>query len=112
MSEADRSDPYISASCPLQSVAGSEKWDTTMAASWGSSTTYTDKRSMNTILMNHRGDMASVQYGTIVRNTEIKQHTEGYKLKTTVSHLMSSIAAAYCWLLCTKERELPDVRLC
>lgn len=34
-------DPYIAASCSLQPVAGSERWGTMVAASWGS--TYTDR---------------------------------------------------------------------
>lgn len=37
-------DPYIVASCPLRSVAGSGRWDTMTAASWGSSTTYADRK--------------------------------------------------------------------
>ncbi len=37
------SDPYNAASCPLRSAAGSEKWGTMMAASWESSTTYSDR---------------------------------------------------------------------
>lgn len=41
--KSSRGVPYIAASCPLQSAAGSEKWDTMMAASLGSRPTYTDK---------------------------------------------------------------------
>lgn len=37
-------DPYIAASCPLRSVVWSERWGTMVAASWGSSTTYMDRK--------------------------------------------------------------------
>lgn len=42
--KARGADSYIAASCPLQSVAAPVRWDTTTAASWESSTTYTDRK--------------------------------------------------------------------
>lgn len=36
-------DSHIAASCPLHSAAAAVRWDTMMAASWGSNTTYTWK---------------------------------------------------------------------
>lgn len=42
--KARGADSYIAASCPLQSGAASVRWDTMTAASWESSTTYTDRK--------------------------------------------------------------------
>lgn len=66
-------DPYIAASCPLRSVAGSERWDTMTAASWGSSTTYADRKTQSSGLWTAEGTWC-LCLKDWDRHREIKQH--------------------------------------
>lgn len=52
--KARGADSYIAASCPLQSGAASVRWDTMTAASWESSTTYTDRKNYNRQVYEHQ----------------------------------------------------------